>query len=815
MLRNNIKNACRGLKNQRFYSFIKIGGFAFSMSIFLLIVLYVKHEFSYDSFYPDINQVFRLVGTISKDNKIQRGLSMPAPVAPVLKDEFPEIELSARLLTNPLFGAGSNLLNISGSSDLYREDGFCYADQALLEIFPTKTIYGSLSHALDAPKTLVITKNKADKLFVGNPIGKIIYLNNDKANSYTITAVIEDIPINSNLYGLDFFMTLNGHEPYPGEKQNWLASNYTTYLKVKNDSDIAALQQKITHSYIHDYYKPAMVQAGLVVNEEIWKSAKLTLQPSQDIHLYSKDIRSNRLEGQYNGDIRLTYIYGGIALFILVIAIINFINLSTANAASRAKEVGIRKTIGSDRKTLIVQFITEAVLYSTISVFLALGFAVFLLPVFNDISGNRLIFPWFEWYFIPGLLVFSLIVGFIAGIYPAMSLSRFRPITVLKGNHVLKSSNSFFRNGLVVFQFATSIILIIGALVINQQMKYILNKDLGFDKEQVLVLRGTSTLEGRQRILKDELKKIATVSAVSIGDYLPVSMDGVRRNGNQYWVDGKRNEEAGVSGQNWIVDSDYLATFGIELVEGRNFNMEIPSDSSAIVINQKMVKDLNLKNPIGAKINNYATYTVIGVIKDFIFDNLRGEGVKPLALVIGGSPNMISIKLNSKNMDRSIADITKVWNRFSPHQKIDYTFLDEGFARLYIDVQRTQSIVSTFAGLAVFIACLGLFGLASFVTQQRTKEIGIRKVLGASIFSIIRLLSIEFIKPILISILIAIPIGWWAMNRWLEDFSYRIEVEKWIFVVAGVSSILIAFTTVYYQVRRVARINPVSSLKDE
>ena len=815
MLRNNIKNAWRSLNKQRFFSFIKIGGFAFSMSIFLLIMLYIHHEVSYDRFYPNADQTFRVVGMITKDNTILRGLSMPAPVGPVMKEEFPEIELSARLLANPLFGAGSNQLTVANNPELYREDGFCYADQALLELFPTNTIYGALPHALDEPKTVVITKRKAEKLFDGDPVGKSIYLNNDKANAYTIKAVIDDIPSNSSLHGLDFFMTLSGHEPYPGEKTNWLASNYTTYFKVRKGSDVAALQEKITQSYIHDHYKPAMVQAGMVVNEEMWKTAKMTLQPVKDIHLYSKEIRTNKLEGQYGGDIRLIYIFGGIAFFILLIAIFNFINLSTANAAARAKEVGIRKTIGSDRRTLIIQFITEAILYSGISVLLALVVAVFLMPAFNDVSGKSLAFPWLEWYFIPGILVFSLLVGLIAGVYPAVYLSQFKPISVLKGSYGLKTGSNWFRNGLVVFQFATSITLIIGTLVIDQQVRYILQKDLGFDKEQVLVLRGTGTLEGRQRTLKNELKELANVTSVSVGDYLPVMMDGAKRNGNSYWLDGKEKEETGLSGQHWIIDNDYLATFGIELVEGRNFNMDIPSDSAAVVVNQKMVKDLHLANPIGAKITNSMTYTIVGVVEDFIFDNMRSEGVKPLALIIGGSPNMISIKLNTTDMKQSIADITKVWDRFSPNQKIDYTFLDEGFAQLYKDVERTQVIVSTLAGVAVFIACLGLFGLASFVTEQRTKEIGIRKVLGASLSSIIQLLSLGFMKLILIAIVIAVPIGWWGMNNWLQDFNYRINMEVWVFIIAGTTSLLIAFVTVFYHAIRVSRLNPVNSLKEE
>ncbi len=815
MLKNNIKIAWRNLKNQKFFSFIKIGGFAFSMAICLLIVLYIKHELSYDKFYQDSDQVFRVVGVVTRDNVIQKGVSMPAPAAPHLKEEFPEIISAGRVLSNPLFGAGSNQVTTNENPELLSEEGFCFIDQAILDIFPMETVYGSLNHALENPNTIVITKSKAEKLFKGDPTGKTIYLNNDKSNNYSITAVIEDIPTNSNFYGFDYFMTLSGHEPYPSEKLNWLASNYSTYFKVKRGTNITSLEKKITRSYIDDHYGPALKQAGMPINKEIWNSAKMTLQPLTDIHLHSKGIRDNKIENQNRGDIQMVYIFGGIALFILIIAIINFINLSTANAATRAKEVGVRKTIGSDRKSLILQFITESLLYSVISILLALIFAFLLLPYFNGIAGKNLLFPWTSWYFIPVLLTFGLFIGLISGVYPALFLSGFKPISVLKGNLNLKSKNNWFRNGLVIFQFATSIVLIIGTIVINQQVKYLLNKDLGFDKEQVLVIQGTGTLEGQQKSLKEELKNISSVSSVSITDFLPVMMDGAKRNGNALWIDGKQNEEAGIGSQNWVVDAEYLATFGIKLLEGRNFNMEMPTDSAAVVVNQRLVKELGIKNPIGAKIRNFATFTIIGVVEDFIFGNMKEDAVMPLALRIGGSPNMISVKLKTDNMEKTISEITKVWDSFSPHQKIQYSFLDEGFASLYADVQRTQSIVSTFAGFAIFIACLGLFGLAAFVTQQRTKEIGIRKVLGANLPGIVKLLSVDFIKLVFVAILIACPIGWWAMNTWLQDFSYRTNIQAWVFILAGILSLLIAFTTICYHALKIARINPVNSLKNE
>ena len=815
MIRNDIKTAWRSLKNQRFYSLIKIGGFAISTAICLVIVLFVRHELSYDKHYKDSDQIYRLVGTITVDKVVHKGVSMPAPTAPQMKEDFPEITESGRILSNPLFGAGSNQVSTSENPELLSEEGFCFADQSILDMFSFQAIDGSLNAALTKPQSIVITKSKAEKLFKGDAIGKALYLNNDKSKNYTVTAVIDDIPTNSSFYGFDFFITLSGHEPYPGEKSNWLASNYSTYFKVKEGSDLAALEAKLSDSYINDYYKPAVMQAGIALNEELWRTAKMTLQPLEQIHLYSKGIQDNKIENQNRGDIQLVFIFGAIAVFILMIAIINFINLSTANAATRAKEVGVRKTIGSDRQSLVRQFLTESLLYSAISIILALLIASLLLPYFNDIAGKELGFPWGSPAFIPTMLIFGLVIGLLSGIYPALYLSGFKPISVLKGKVNLKSGNSWFRNGLVTFQFTTSMILIIGTFVISQQLEYLLNKDLGFSKEQVVILRGTGTLDGTQKSFKEELKGLSAVSSVSIGEYLPVEIDGVMRNGNAYWVDGKQNEESGIPGQNWVVDADYLSTFSLRLLEGRNFNLAMPTDSAAVIVNQKMVEALGLKNPIGTRIRNFQTLTIIGVVEDFIYESMRDEDVGPLAMTIGGSPGIISVKLRTDDTEQTLAEITRIWNNFSPNQKIQYTFLDDGFATLYSDVQRTRTIVSIFAGFAIFIACLGLFGLAAFVTQQRTKEIGIRKVLGASLSGVIKLLSADFIKLVLVAIVIASPISWWAMNSWLQDFNYRISIQAWVFLLAGGLSILIAFFTIAYHALKIARMNPVKSLKDE
>ncbi|TDS15956.1 ABC transporter permease [Sphingobacterium paludis] len=814
MIKNDIKIAWRNLRNQKLFSIIKIGGFAFGIAVSLLIALFVQHELSYDKFYPEADQIFRLVGVAKQDNVVRKGISLPAPAGPTFKEEFPAIEAMGRMLSNPLFGAGTNQLSTNENPENFSDNGFTYVDQSLLDMLPLQTVFGSLTHALDEPNSIVITKSKAEKYFKGDPIGKIIYLNNDEDKPYTIHAVIEDVPSNSHLYGFDFFMTLSGIDFYPGEQQNWVASNYSTYIKVKKETNTALLAEQLTKSYVNDHYIPAMLQAGMQVNP-ILHSAKFVLQPLENIHLHSTDIQDYKIETQKRGDIKVVWIFAGIASFILIIAAINFINLSTANASTRAKEVGVRKTIGSSRKALISQFITESLLYSVISVLLGIAISFLLLPIFNNLADKNLHIPWNSWYFIPSTLLATTALGLLSGIYPALFLSGFKPIAVLKGKVSPTSGSSLFRNGLVVFQFATSIMLIIGTLIINQQLNFILNKDVGFNKDQVLVLHGTTTLGNQAKTFKDELNNIPAVQSVAISDYIPVNIDGSKRNGNSFNLEGKQQEEAGKGGQFWVVDKDYIATFGLNLIAGRNFNMAIASDSAAVIVNQKMVQELGIKDPIGAHITNGNTYTIIGVVEDFIFGSLREEGLDPLCLAIGGSNSLISIKIKTTDPARTIDHITKVWDKFSPQQKIQYSFLDEGFAALYNDVQRTQQIFTAFAIITIFIACLGLFGLAAYTTAQRTKEIGVRKVLGASVAGIIQLLSFGFLKLVLLALLIATPIAWWAMHVWLQDFSYRTEVKWWVFVLTGGMSLLIAMGTICYHAIRTARMNPVSSLRDE
>ncbi|NQD69365.1 FtsX-like permease family protein [Sphingobacterium shayense] len=816
MLKNYIKLAWRNLKGQKLFSTIKIGGFAFSIAVCIMIVLFVQHELSYDKFYPEEEQIFRMLGNFKKESGIERGTSFPAPAGPTMKETYPTILESGRILPSSLFGAGNNQVTTDENPVNQSLSGFVYADQSILDMFPIPAVYGSLKNALDKPNTVVLSKSKAALLFKGNPVGKVVYLNNDKQNPYEITAVLADIPHNSHLFGYDIFLTLSGINFYDGEQQNWISSNYTTYFKIKSGTDIHQLEGQLTKTYIEDHYIPSIKMAGRTVNPMV-KESFISLQPVNQIHLHSKDVHDDKVSVQNRGDIRIVWIFAGIAIFILLIASINFINLTTANVAVRAKEVGIRKTIGSSRKSLIYQFFTESFLYCAISVFLGLLITIILLPLFNQIAGKSLSIPLFNLQFIGIMLLGAIILGALSGIYPALFLSRFKPISILKGKVLHSKSSGGFRNSLVIFQFVTSITLIIGTIIIHQQMNFLMNKDLGYNKDQVLMLHGTHTLGKQIKSFKEQLKTISNVHSVSIGDYVPVDMVGSRRNGNPFWQDGKQSEDDGKPGQFWIIDQDYISTYGLNLVAGRNLSFDMPTDSSGTIINQKMVKELGLKNPIGSKIFNGETRTVVGVVEDFIFDNMRSEAeaVRPVSLVLGNSPSLISIKVSSLDMAGTISQVTDIWDEFSPNQKIQFSFLDDNFSALYSDVKQTQTIFTSFAFVAIFIACLGLFGLAAFITAQRTKEIGVRKVLGATVTKIIKLLSIDFLKLVLVAILIAVPFAWWVMHAWLEDFNNRIEIKYWVFILAGAISLFIAAGTICYHAFKTARMNPVTSLRDE
>jgi putative ABC transport system permease protein len=541
-----------------------------------------------------------------------------------------------------------------------------------------------------------------------------------------------------------------------------------------------------------------------------------SLIPLTKIHLYSD--RSFELSS--GGNIQYVYIFSAVALFILIIACINFMNLTTARSANRAKEVGIRKVLGTERKYLVGQFLFESVFMVVLSLFISLGIIYLVMPAFNDVSGKSMnLENLFSPYLIPILILLPILVGLLAGSYPAFFLSAFRPIEVLKGKLKLGSKSGGLRSVLVVFQFATSIILIIGTIIVYRQLHYIQNKNLGYDKNEVLIIDGTSSLGDNIDAFKNEVLQMPGVESGTISSFLPVSNSS--RSDQTYSKEAVMNPQNGIDMQTWRIDYDYIKTLRMKTIKGRNFSKDFGTDSNAVIINQTTAAFLGYKDPVGQKIytlnrDNTQTisYHIIGVVQNFNFESLKKD-IGPLCFVLGKRGYITTFKINAANINSLISLIEAKWKAMAPGMPFSYRFLDDSFNEMYNAETRIGKIALIFSILAIFIACLGLFGLATFIAEQRTKEIGIRKVLGASVNGVVRLLSNDFLKLVVIAFIIAAPLSWWAMHHWLQDFAYRTDISWWIFVLAGAITLFIALATVSFQAVRAAIANPVKSLRTE
>jgi putative ABC transport system permease protein len=734
-------------------------------------------------------------------------------LAITLKEDFPEVEIAGRYNPQEIFGAGSKEIRCAGSSQNVHEEGFVLADQEFLDILQPRMVYSKGLHALDEPNTIVISKRKADKYFPNeNPVGKSLIvetneqpyagntfvINYEKSKAYKITGVV-DFPPHSHFQD-DFLISLKGFELYEGEQSVWKGRAYHTYVKLRKGTNVKEFEAKLS-GIVKKFYVPD--------DAEAIKKLTFKLQNIRDIY-----IDNSIIDNLPHGDMRLLWIFGIIAFVILLIACINFVNLSTATSANKAKSTGIRKTIGSRKSNLIAQYLTESTLFSLISFTIGIFLTALLLPYFNILFNKNIEIPWDKtgWVF-PVLMALSLIIGLLAGLYPALYLSSFKPSSIIKGGWSNENKKSVIRNILVISQFTASIILITATLAIHQQMSFILNKKLGFAKEQVLLLNDTYVMGKQVQSFKHELLKLPAIKSVTMSEYLPI--EGTKRDGNRFWKHGDDNEDNNVIGQKWRVDYDYIKTMGMNIVEGRDFSANMVTDSNAVIVNQTMANELKLDEPIGKKItNSWETFEIIGVVEDFHFKSLK-ENIGSLCLVLGNSPNTIAVKINSSDMSASKFSISGIWGKFSPNQQIRYDFLDLKFAKMYDDVKRMGRIFNTFSLLAVIVACIGLFALSSFIIEQRTKEIGIRKVNGARITEVMAMLNTDFIKWVVIAYVVACPLAWYAIHKWLENYAYKAELSWWIFALAGAIAIVIALATVSWQSWRAATRNPVESLRYE
>lgn len=806
MFRNYFKIAVRSMSRQKMYTGIKVGGFAIGLATCMMIALFIRHELSYDQHYVSGSRIYRLYNHYTTPTG-GKWTSFPAPTADVIRTECPEVELAGRLIPYKWFNGGSNLMRREDEVENTYEEGFAYADPEFLEILEIPMVYGNREHALDKPNSIVMSRKMAEKYFPNqDPVGKTIVFNNDTKRSYMIGGVMENFGPLSHI-NFEFFITLVGEEFWPGEQTSWCCWNYNPYVRLRADADVAAFEQKL-QTIVKNHYGPYLVKQGSPEASEVIEFHKIRTQLVGDIYLGSNDIG----DAIPHGDVRYILMFGGIAVFILLLACVNFINLSTAKSANRAKEVGLRKVVGSLRRDLVRQFLTESVMYSLISFVIAVAVVWVALPYFSTFAGKTLIVPWREWWLAPLLLGASLFIGIVAGLYPSFYLSGFKPIDVLKGSVARGSRNSVLRSGMVVFQFTTSIVLIIGTSVIYRQMSFIMHTKIGFNKEQVIIIQGAETLDDHRETFKGELLQLSSVEAVTSSNYLPVS--GTNRDQNGFVKEGRSKIDPSVGAQAWRVGDDYVKTLGMKIIEGRDLIPRLASDSTSVVVNQALVKAMGFTDPIGQRIENWRAWTIVGVVEDFHFDIMK-EKISPLVLMAGQGGSVMAVKVNSDDMQRTVADIQSAWNKFMPNQPFRYTFMDDSYAMMYSDVERTGDLFAGFAILAILVACLGLFALSSFMAEQRRKEVSIRLVLGASVSNIFRLLTKNFVVLVLLSFVIAAPVGWYMMNTWLQEYNYKTEITWDVFVIAGLSAVMIALVTVSYQSIKVAVGNPAHNLRSE
>ena len=808
MFKNYLKIAWRNLLKNKTFSIVNIAGLAIGLACFILIALYVLDEISYDRYNDKADRIYRINSDIKFGGTDLKLAVTSDPMGATLRKDYPQVEEFVRIYNSN----GSKL--IKKGNEFIDEQDVAHADSTLFKVFTLPAVEGNTFTALNEPNSVVITASTAKKYFgTTSAVGKMLELNNNTLHK--VTAVIKDIPHNSH-FNFDFIFSMDNVNYEYG---NFLSHNFYTYVLLKEGTDYKQFEKNLDQ-VIEKYIVPQARQFMNINSIDDFKKAgnslSYSLIPLPSIHLHSN--RNPELGS--NGNIQYVYIFSIAAIFILLIACINFMNLSTARSAKRAKEVGIRKVLGTEKKTLIQQFLTESTLMAILSLVLAILIAWMVMPLFNDLSSKALsIESLLSYRILPLLIALPFIVGLLAGSYPAFFLSSFQPIHVLKGKMNSGFKKSVLRSGLVVFQFFVSILLIIGTIVVYNQLQFIQTKNLGYDKEQVLVVDATGALGNNATVFKNEVLNMPGVTSGTLSGYLPVSSSA--RNGESFFKEAVMNEKNGFNMQAWRIDYDYLETMGMDLVGGRNFSRDFGADSSSIIINETTARLLGYTDPIGQKLFDSndpgeppTVYNIIGVVKNFHFQSLR-ENIGPLCFILGNNPWLASFKIKEADIPTLVNKVEAKWKALAPSLPFSYRFLDESFDNMYRAEQRVGKIALSFAVLTILIACLGLFGLAAYMAEQRTKEIGVRKVLGATVSNIVHMLSTDFIRLVIISAVFAIPIGWWAMSIWLRDFAYRIEIGWWIFALAIGISVVIALFTVAFQAVRAAITNPVKSLRTE
>ena len=807
MFKNYFKIAFRSLLKNKGFSAINIFGLAIGIATCLLITLYVLDELSYDKYNKQADRIYRVDNEIKFNGNYINLAQAPALMGSTMVREIPQVEQYTRLRWYGSFLVKKGTENI-------QEGMVGYADSSLFDVFTLPLIAGNAKTALKENHSLVITETIAKKYFNRTDVVGKTMLINDTGN-YKITAVIKDIPKQSHFH-FDFFVPMT--ESYGSHNDDWLSENWSTYILLKKNTDVKKVTAQL-NPLIDRHVAPQLQSAVKISLADFNKGGgyiRASLTPLTAIHLHS----NKTAELDANGNAEYVYIFSAIALLILLIACVNFMNLSTARSSNRAREVGVRKVLGSLKANLIQQFLTESFLISFIALLFAIVIAGLLLPYFNQLAGKEIhSSSLFQPFMLLSLVALMLVVGLLAGSYPAFFLSSFKPIDVLKGKLANGFKRSWLRNALVVFQFVISIVLIFGTLVIYNQLTYIFNKDIGFNRNQVVTINHADVLGNETESFKNKLLQIGGVQSATATSYLPVNN---YRNSSTYFTSPTLDPGTAINMQAWTVDENYVSTLGLQMLQGRNFSTQFLTDSTGVIINEAAAKFLTTKDLLNKKIYNLANmqtnaqlqFHIIGVVKNFNFSSLR-DVVTPLALFLGKNNGTISVRVSSTDVPAVLAQIKKEWNSMAPAKPFDYSFMDDDFNRLYTTEQRTGQIFITFAMLAIVIACLGLLGLVTYAAEQRIREIGIRKVLGATVANIVNMLSFDFLKLVIISAAIAFPLAWWAMNKWLQSFAYRTNIQWWMFAIAGMAAIAIALLTVSFQAIKAALANPVKSLRTE
>ncbi len=807
MFRNYLKVALRNLWKNKAFSAINIVGLATGLAVCLLIVLYVKDELSYDKYNKNADSIYRLDADIFFNGTQFTASVSPDPLAPALVRDYPDIQQMVRL------NYQGDILVKKGNQNV-QDHHAVFADSTFFKVFTIPMIEGDPNTALDEPNSIVIDEKTAKKYFnTTDVVGKNLYI--DNSTNCKITGVIKDIPRQSH-----FHFSFIRPKSQSQTNSSWLSNNTHNYILVRPGVSRQKVQSDVDATVNNYLGKELEAQLHTSLTDLRSKGSHFIyhLMPLRDIHLHSD--KSYEIEA--NGNINYVYIFSIIAIFILLIACVNFMNLSTARSANRAKEVGIRKVAGSLRSNLVTQFLTESVLLSFCSLLLALGLSALLLPLFNQLAGKEMhVSTLFSTWLFPVMIALVFVVGIVAGSYPALYLSSFQPAQVLKGKIAKGFKNSWLRSSLVVFQFIISIMLIIGTIVIYNQLNYIRSRKIGYSRNQVLVLNNAYYLNKQIHSFRNDLLNIPGVTKATITGDLPT---GTNFDQEGWFRDATMDATKAVVLTDFYVDENYIPTLGMQMAEGRNFSKDFPSDSTGVILNEAAVKVLGFEDPFketlyrpdfsNGGIHGSIAYHVVGVVKDFNYSSMH-EHVGPLLIQLGDNEGSIAMRIDTKNIPSVINKVQGEWKTMVPGQPFSYSFMDADFNKIYNADQQTGKLFITFAIFAIFIGCLGLFGLVTYAAEQRIKEIGVRKVLGASVSGIVIMLSKDFARLVLIASLIAFPVAWFSMNKWLQSFAYRIHIGWWVFVVAGVTAILIALITVSFQAIKAAMANPVKSLRTE